>query len=287
MHSARPAGARRTGMTAAVGLVILALAHDVVGRAAHPPAAGAPVSLDIAVDCAGDCNGNRAVSIDELITGIAIALGTVPLAQCPAVDRDGDGTVSTSELIAAVTVALDGCPIAPPTPTRTATPVPTDHPPTPTPGTTVYICSSLADPLDIPDGEPLGVVSVLAVADPRPLDRLQVTVWIDHPWVGDLEVSLSRLDDPATALLVDRPGYPDSPFGCNASDIICQFTDASATPAESQCEPAVAALRGALRPAEPLAVFAGGALAGQWQLRVIDRVAGDAGRLVQWCLAPE
>jgi dienelactone hydrolase len=62
------------------------------------------------VGCAGDCNGDGAVAIDELVTGVAQALGTTAGDGCPRFDRDGDGSVSIAELIAAVAAALDGCP---------------------------------------------------------------------------------------------------------------------------------------------------------------------------------
>jgi len=62
-----------------------------------------------AADCAGDCDGNGAVSINELITGVNIALGLRPVADCSAMDRDGGGSVSIADLIAAVNRALGGC----------------------------------------------------------------------------------------------------------------------------------------------------------------------------------
>ena len=59
--------------------------------------------------CAGDCNGDGAVTINELITGVTIALGTQPLAACPGFDTSGDGQVAINELVAAVNHALAGC----------------------------------------------------------------------------------------------------------------------------------------------------------------------------------
>jgi hypothetical protein len=60
--------------------------------------------------CAGDCNGDGAVTIDELILGINIALGSQPPSACPSFDTDSDGTLSIDELIFAVQNALAGCP---------------------------------------------------------------------------------------------------------------------------------------------------------------------------------
>lgn len=62
--------------------------------------------------CAGDCDGDGAVAINELVLGVGIALGAVALDACAAADGDGDGAVAIDELIAAVDRALDGCPRA-------------------------------------------------------------------------------------------------------------------------------------------------------------------------------
>ena len=60
--------------------------------------------------CTGDCNGDGMVTINELILGVNIALGSQPIGNCPAFDANGDGMVTINELIQAVTNALNGCP---------------------------------------------------------------------------------------------------------------------------------------------------------------------------------
>lgn len=62
--------------------------------------------------CAGDCNGDHMVTIDELVTGVAMMLSPGSH-ECPALDGDQDGTVVISELVAAVGAALQGCGAAP------------------------------------------------------------------------------------------------------------------------------------------------------------------------------
>ena len=47
--------------------------------------------------------------MDELVTGIDIALGSLPLHACPAFDSDGNGMVTVNELTSAVGNALNGC----------------------------------------------------------------------------------------------------------------------------------------------------------------------------------
>lgn len=59
--------------------------------------------------CAGDCNGDGDVTIDELVTGLDIALGLESLDACEALDTDRDGVVTIDELIEAVDSSLTGC----------------------------------------------------------------------------------------------------------------------------------------------------------------------------------
>lgn len=61
--------------------------------------------------CIGDCTGNRVVTVDEIIRGVRIVLGELPLSNCPAFDS-GSGTVGISNLVAAVNNVLHGCPVS-------------------------------------------------------------------------------------------------------------------------------------------------------------------------------
>jgi hypothetical protein len=60
-------------------------------------------------ECRADCDDSGSVTINELVSSVNIALGTIALASCPAADADDSGTVGVNELIAAVVSALDGC----------------------------------------------------------------------------------------------------------------------------------------------------------------------------------
>src|SRR5262249_43773388 len=44
--------------------------------------------------CAGDCSGDGAVTIDELVTAVQIALGAIPTSVCTPLDADRDGRIS-------------------------------------------------------------------------------------------------------------------------------------------------------------------------------------------------
>jgi hypothetical protein len=60
--------------------------------------------------CPGDCNGSGEVTINELLTGVSIALGSMPVSICEVFDCAGTGTVEVACLIAAVNASLNGCP---------------------------------------------------------------------------------------------------------------------------------------------------------------------------------
>jgi len=60
-------------------------------------------------DCAGDCSGDGETTINEVITGVNIALDNAAVAVCSVFDRNGDGSVSVDEIIRAVNAVLLGC----------------------------------------------------------------------------------------------------------------------------------------------------------------------------------
>jgi protocatechuate 3,4-dioxygenase beta subunit len=77
---------------------------------APPPTATAPPSpTKMPSDCAGDCSNDGTVTVDELVRGVNLSLGTPSGEQCAAFDRDGNRLVTIDELVAAVNGALGGC----------------------------------------------------------------------------------------------------------------------------------------------------------------------------------
>lgn len=66
-------------------------------------------AVEVEAACAGDCDGDGSVTINELIRGVNIALGNAPVSSCPAFDIDGNQTVAINELIRGVTNGLNGC----------------------------------------------------------------------------------------------------------------------------------------------------------------------------------
>src|SRR5271170_6827800 len=88
--------------------------------------------------CCGDCNGDRTVAVNELVTAVGYALSECPADGPCCGDCDGSGNVAINELITSVGNALNGCPLAPTAtimgPSRTVTATPTVKPtPTATP----------------------------------------------------------------------------------------------------------------------------------------------------------
>src|SRR5262249_3019752 len=59
--------------------------------------------------CVGDCNHDGRLTIDELVTGVTMALGTASVDRCPDFDAGGNHTVTVDELVLAVHNALVGC----------------------------------------------------------------------------------------------------------------------------------------------------------------------------------
>ena len=109
--------------------------------------------------------------------------------------------------------------------------------------------------LTIPDADPVGVVSELAVSNPGTITQLNVSVAILHTYIGDLQISLQS---PAgtTVTLFEGEGEP-------TDNLITTFTSGT-----------LAVLQELL----------GENAQGMWRLRVIDRVGLDVGTLVRWGL---
>jgi hypothetical protein len=72
--------------------------------------------------CVGDCDGNGAVAINELITGVNINLGSQNISVCENFDCQDTGGAPINCLIQGVNNSLNGCNGATPLPTPTVTP---------------------------------------------------------------------------------------------------------------------------------------------------------------------
>jgi hypothetical protein len=67
-----------------------------------------PTATSVFMACVGDCTGSGMVNIADLVTGVNIALGSLPVSACPAFEN-AQGTVDIAQLIKGVDNALNGC----------------------------------------------------------------------------------------------------------------------------------------------------------------------------------
>jgi hypothetical protein len=99
-------------------------------------ASAALVATPASAGCAGDCDNDGTVTVDELIAAVNIALDQSTTAACSNADISANGSVTIDELLIAVGNALHGCPFVDtktPTPTWTSTPEPSATPTQPAP----------------------------------------------------------------------------------------------------------------------------------------------------------
>jgi hypothetical protein len=78
------------------------------------------VIVDGGAICAGDCDLDGTVTINETVEGLNILLGIVPPSTCPQADLSGTGTVTIDESVAAVGNSVSGCGSSPSGPPGTA-----------------------------------------------------------------------------------------------------------------------------------------------------------------------
>jgi hypothetical protein len=71
--------------------------------------ASLPVPTASPGPCAGDCNGDGVVTVNELVIMVNVALGGLSDADCLPGDIDADGRITVDELVAAVQASLIGC----------------------------------------------------------------------------------------------------------------------------------------------------------------------------------
>lgn len=131
-----PSRGQRSRCRALVGIGALVMAVQLIGAGLAHAA------------CAGDCNGDRQVTVNELIVMVNVALEATPASQCEAGDVNGDGKITVEEIVAAADNAISGCAVAA-TRTPTVTPLPSfTATPTPTPHASIDLGSAAGGPGD-------------------------------------------------------------------------------------------------------------------------------------------
>ena len=131
------------------------------------------------------------------------------------------------------------------------------------------------------------VTSTLNVTENKPVEDVNVTLNINHTWVGDL---VARLISPSndTVLLFDQPGIPGSDFGCDGDNMAVVLDDESAddySALDGQCNSTPPAVSGIFKPAGSLAAQDGASAQGDWRLLVTDTYNEDGGALTAWSIS--
>lgn len=140
-------------------------------------------------------------------------------------------------------------------------------------------------PVAIPDGNPAGVGSVIAVSNlTSAIKKIGVSLHLTHSRIGDVTVELISPEGITNVLAKERGATGDN-YGvaCSPESFRTTFDDAASTPIESGFPPFL----GDYRPESALSVYIGRSgtnLNGNWTLRVVDGAAGVTGTLQCWSL---
>ena len=147
----------------------------------------------------------------------------------------------------------------------------------------------------IPDGSGAlrSIPFVVTVQDPADLiiTGVELELDVEHPWIGDLVVSL-RSPSGVITQLIDRNGqvpfgFP-GPFGCGGDDIAMVLAEDAQTLVDDVCSiTETPVLSGRLRPHESFASHLGDEPNGTWFIDLQDLQAGDAGSFVSGALILE
>lgn len=138
------------------------------------------------------------------------------------------------------------------------------------------------------------ISSVINIGAHGNIESLEVSVAVDHAWVGDLIYQL--VHGSTTVILMDRPDYTGNGFGDStnlAADHPLIFSDTASVAAESigagcndnQTVGVPNGCRNTLFiPHQLLSAFSGADVFGDWFLKISDNAGGDTGRLENWSL---
>ena len=148
--------------------------------------------------------------------------------------------------------------------------------------------ASTETPLSIPDEGNGELITSLTLPANEPLQGMEVSVEIDHTYIGDLTIVLTSPDG-ISVTLVDRIGAAGGGFGCSGDDLDLVLTDQADNPyaaLEATCNATGTAAAGTFQPIQPLSAFNGVAPGGEWTLTVTDNAGFDTGVLVNWAIVP-
>ena len=160
--------------------------------------------------CFGDCDSNGTVTIDEVVTGLEIALGSVSLDRCSPFDCDGSGRVRVECILKALDAAVNGC-----GPGRTRSPTCTSSP------------ASTATPTSTPAATSSATVTVSATATHTALPSSTPTQTAMPP------TSTETATATATFTATRRVVLPPSTASPTRTSTAAETSPATATPTET------------------------------------------------------
>ncbi len=127
------------------------------------------------------------------------------------------------------------------------------------------------------------------------INSISVGMEITHTYVGDLDAALLPPGG-GSIQLFDRPGFPDSNFGCSQDNLRVSFSDDSPNSSdllENTCNDSETgpnnpgppyAIAGSYQPLDPLSDVVGDNSNGTWTLQVSDNASSDGGILEEWSI---
>jgi subtilisin-like proprotein convertase family protein len=130
------------------------------------------------------------------------------------------------------------------------------------------------------------VTSTINVSVPGRINHFRINgLNIQHTWVGDVFVQLTSPSG-TQIVLIDRPGVPETLFGCDGENILVNLYDDAANTAddlENSCS-SMPAISGDYQPANSFAEFFNEPAAGAWTLTINDAVDLYGGVMNSWQL---
>ena len=141
-------------------------------------------------------------------------------------------------------------------------------------GQTAVVYTSADVPKSIPDNQPVGVGSAIAVGGQGQVQRVVMRLNATHTFDSDLDIALLAPDATSVETSTDNGAS-----GANYTNTI--FNSACATAITSGSAP----FTGCFRPESSYVAFNGKQAQGAWQLRIADDASGDIGTLNAWSLA--
>ncbi len=98
---------------AAIALPIVICIVHCINPNFEPPPSPTPTATPTPAPCVGDCADDAAVTVDELLMMVNIAVGNMAMSECENGDGNDDGLITVDEILMAVNNALNGCSFSP------------------------------------------------------------------------------------------------------------------------------------------------------------------------------